>query len=113
VPPERREELARQFALRYPNYRRLAAEAGVRLLCGTDAGTPLVSFDDFALVPELLVELAGYTPAEALRSATAWGAQALGVADSRGTLAADKLADLVILREDPLQTPAHCGASSG
>jgi imidazolonepropionase-like amidohydrolase len=78
----------------------------VRLLCGTDAGTPLVSFDDFALAPELLVQVAGYTPAEALRSATAWGAQALGVADSRGTLDAGKLADLAILREDLLQTPA-------
>ena len=105
VPSERRAELARQFAWRYSNYHRLAHEAGVQLLCGTDAGTPLVAFDDFALGPELLVEVAGYSPADALRSATVWGAQALGVSDSRGTLTAGKLADLVALREDPFQTP--------
>jgi imidazolonepropionase-like amidohydrolase len=105
TPPDRRAQLERHFALRYPNYRRLAREAGVRLLCGTDAGTPLVGFDDFALGPELLVNVVGYSPAEALRSATIWAAQALGVADSRGTLAAGKLADLVVLREDPLRAP--------
>jgi imidazolonepropionase-like amidohydrolase len=106
VPAERRAELTRQFDWRYPNYRRLAREAGVRLLCGTDAGTPLVPFEDFALGPELLVDIVGYSPAEALRSATLWGAQALGVADSRGTLAAGKAADLVVLRENPLRLPS-------
>lgn len=101
----RREELRRQFEYRYPNYRRLAQAAGVRLLCGSDAGTPLVGFDDFALGTELLVRVAGYDPAVALASATLWGAQALGVEDSRGTLEPGKLADLVVLREDPLHHP--------
>jgi imidazolonepropionase-like amidohydrolase len=58
-----------------------------------------------ALGQELLDEVAGYSPADALRSATVWGARALGVSDSRGTLTVGKLADLVVLRGDPSQTP--------
>jgi len=102
---ERRTELRQQFAWRYPNYRLLAG-AGVRLLCGTDAGTPLVTFDDFALGPELLSRVVGYSPAEALTSATLWGAQALGLDDSRGSLEPGKLADLVVLEENPLDDPS-------
>ncbi len=102
VAPERRDALRAHFGERYPLYRRLAREAGVRLLCGSDAGTPLVAMDEFALGPKLLVEVAGYSPAEALRAATVWGAEALGVADSRGTLESGKLADLVLLDADPL-----------
>ena len=90
------------MALRYPNYQRLAREAGVRLLSGSDAGTPLVAFDDFALGPELLVDLVGYSAADALRSATLWGAEALGVVDTRGSIAPGKLADLIVLRDNPL-----------
>jgi len=106
VASERRGELRRQFALRYPNYRRMAQESGSRLLSGSDAGTPLVGFGDFALGPELLTRIVDYSPAEALASATWWGAQALCVEDTRGTLESGKLADLVVLRADPLQDPS-------
>ena len=106
VPEARRLELRQQFAWRYPNYRRLAREAGLALLCGSDAGAPLVAFDDFALGPELLVQVVNYRPAEALAAATLWGAQALGVDDSRGALEPGKLADLVVLGADPLREPS-------
>jgi imidazolonepropionase-like amidohydrolase len=49
----------------------------------------------------LLVE-AGLTPLEALRTATVNPARVLGMADSLGTIEADKLADLVLLDANPL-----------
>jgi imidazolonepropionase-like amidohydrolase len=113
VPIERRRVLERHFAQRYPADRRLAHEAGMRLLCGTDAGTPFVAFDDFALAPELLVEIADYTPAQALTAATLWGAMALGVAADRGSLEPAKLADLVVLDQDPLASASALRSVDG
>lgn len=101
VPAERRSQLGAAFAQRDVAYQRMAQETGLRLLAGTDAGTPLVRFDDFALATELLVQVGGYQPWQALRAATLWGAEALGVAATRGTLAAGKLVDLVVLGKDP------------
>ncbi len=75
--------------------------AGGRIVAGTDASNQL-------LVPglslhtelELLVE-AGLTPSDAVQTATLNTAQLLG-ADSIGILAPGKVADLVILRANPL-----------
>ena len=56
--------------------------AGVRILAGTDAPMPLV-YPGFALHKELelLVE-AGLSPADALRAATIWPAEFLGLSDA-------------------------------
>lgn len=113
VPEARRDVLRAHLPQRYRLYRRMAQDAGLQLLCGSDAGTPLVAFDDFALGPELLVQAAGYSAAEALRSATLWGAEALGVADTRGTLEPGRLADLVVLDADPLASPTALRAVAG
>lgn len=83
---------------------RLAHEAGVVLTAGSDS---LAGVDD--TLPnihtelELLVDRAGLTPAEALRAATRNAATAIGVLDTRGSVEAGKLADLVVLRADPQQ----------
>ena len=45
---------------------------------------------------------AGFHPLEVLRSATMYGAQALGAADRIGTVEPGKLADLAVLEENPL-----------
>jgi len=55
---------------------------------------------------ELLIE-AGFTPAQALQIMTSNGAKVLGVSDSLGTIAPGKLADLVVVRGNPIATPAE------
>jgi imidazolonepropionase-like amidohydrolase len=86
----------------YAENARALYEAGVVLLAATDVGLP-------ALVPglslheelELLVG-AGLTPVAALQTATLNPARVLGFADSLGSIALGKLADLVILDANPL-----------
>jgi imidazolonepropionase-like amidohydrolase len=74
--------------------------AGVPLLAGTD--TPIQHVPGLALWDELsLLVRAGLTPGEALRTATVNPARYLA-ADSLGAIAAGKVADLVLLRSNPL-----------
>lgn len=80
------------------------AKAGGTLLAGEDPtgiGGVLAGFGDQREV-ELLVE-AGLTPLEAIRIATFNGAQYLGDADSVGTIAAGKAADLVVVKGNPAE----------
>jgi enamidase len=76
--------------------------AGGRLLVGTDPtgyGGVVAGYSNHRAL-ELLVE-AGLTPLEAIKVGTLHGAQYLGRADSIGTVAAGKRADLVVVRGDP------------
>jgi Amidohydrolase family len=86
---------------------RLLHEAGVMLLAATDVGIPML-VPGLSLHEELalLVE-AGLTPLEALRTATVNPAKVLGMADTLGTIEADKLADLVLLDANPLADIAN------
>ncbi|HEU4763508.1 MAG TPA: amidohydrolase family protein [Gemmatimonadales bacterium] len=75
--------------------------AGGRVVAGTGASRPmLVPGSSLHQELELLVA-AGLPPADALQAATS-GAAALIGADSIGTVAAGKVADLVVLDADPL-----------
>ena len=79
-------------------------DAGVRIAFGTDSGTPNVPMGwGTHHELELYVE-AGLTPMEALVAATATSASltAPGGEAEFGTLAAGKIADLVVLDADPL-----------
>jgi len=75
--------------------------AGVPVLAGSDL--PFARFSGEGLQDEvvLLVREGGFSPAEALTSATFAPARLLGVADSLGTLAPGTVADLVVLAQDP------------
>jgi imidazolonepropionase-like amidohydrolase len=82
---------------------RQANAAGVPILAGTDAigapsEGPLPHLHDEL---ELLVKEAGLTPLQAITAATLAPARVLGIDGERGTIAAGKAADLVILRENP------------
>ncbi len=74
----------------------------VPLLAGSDAGSAW-AYPGFGLHDELalLVE-AGLTPLEALRAATLSPAEFLAARDSMGAIAVGQVADLVLLRADPL-----------
>lgn len=74
--------------------------AGVRILAGTDAPNPGTAHG-VSMHDELqrLVQ-AGLTPGEALMAATAWPAEAFGLAD-RGRIAVGLRADLVLVAGDP------------
>jgi len=76
------------------------AAAGGKIIAGTDS--PIIPYG-LALHSELLhfVE-AGMTPFQALQTATAGAADAVGVRDELGTIEPGKLADLSFVRGDPL-----------
>ena len=76
--------------------------AGVRFIAGTDTANPYI-FPGFSLHEELaLLVQAGFTPMQALQSATRDAAQYLDRLDSLGTIEKGKIADLVLLDADPL-----------
>ncbi|HEX4947116.1 MAG TPA: LpqB family beta-propeller domain-containing protein [Blastocatellia bacterium] len=79
-------------------------KAGGRVTAGTDA--PIIPYG-FSLQLEMQMFVrAGFTPAEAIRSATLWSAEAVGVGKDLGSVESGKLADLVIVEGDPLQNIA-------
>ncbi len=80
---------------------RRALRGGVRVVAGSDSGgkgCPHGMMLQEEL--ELLVAI-GMSPAEAIRSATATAAECVGLADSIGTIAVGKAADLLIVDGDP------------
>jgi len=81
--------------------------AGVPLMAGTDAPSPLV-YPGHSLHRELalLVE-AGLSPADALRAATLVPARFLRIDHESGTVEVGKRADLVLLDADPLRDIAN------
>ncbi len=76
---------------------------GGRVTTGSDSGF-IFQLYGFAYIREMeLLREAGFHPLEVIRSATLNGAEALGVADKIGTVAIGKLADFVIVEENPLK----------
>ncbi|MCB0372981.1 MAG: amidohydrolase family protein, partial [Muricauda sp.] len=69
---------------------------------GTDAGF-IYQLYGFAYPREMeLLREAGFHPLEVIKAATLNGAEALGMADEIGTIKVGKLADFVIVEENPL-----------
>jgi len=99
--------LARQ---RWPVARHIVSimqQAGVPIMAGTDTPMPGV-YPGFSLLEELqLLVDAGFTPLQALRSATLEPARFLGIADTAGSVAVGKRADLVLLDADPSRDIAN------
>jgi cytosine/adenosine deaminase-related metal-dependent hydrolase len=81
--------------------------SGITVVMGTDAGN-IGTLPGAAVFREMeLMERAGLTPLQVLRSATINGAIAMGKESELGSIAPGKLADLVILDADPLATTAN------
>lgn len=76
---------------------------GGRVTAGSDSGF-IYQLYGFAYIRELeLLREAGFHPLEVIRSATMYGAELLGMEKEIGTVEVGKLADFVILEENPLQ----------
>ncbi|MDX2283038.1 MAG: amidohydrolase family protein [Bacteroidia bacterium] len=75
---------------------------GGRVTTGSDSGY-LFQLYGFAYIRELeLLQEAGFHPLEVIRAATLHGAEALGMSQDIGTVEPGKLADLVLVTENPL-----------
>lgn len=79
---------------------RWAFEAGVTVAVGCDTVHARMDVEMEALVN------AGWTPVEAIRSLTLHGAKVIGREADLGSVEAGKIADLVVLTQDPLADPA-------
>jgi imidazolonepropionase-like amidohydrolase len=95
-------EARRQTFLQQRRFVGMMQRAGVPLLVGTDVSNPWI-VPGFSVHDELAFFVdAGLTPAEALRAATLAPARYVGMTDTRGTIAAGKFADMVLLDANPL-----------
>jgi imidazolonepropionase-like amidohydrolase len=78
--------------------------AGIPFLAGTDTPPAVYIFPGFSLYEELQrFVAAGFTPMEALQTATLNPAKFLGLEDRLGTIEKGKLADVVLLNANPLE----------
>ena len=73
--------------------------AGVPIVAGTDNGVPLFNL---YLEIEAYHDLAGFSPLDALRSATIVPARVMGMDAETGSLEVGKEADIAILDRNPL-----------
>jgi imidazolonepropionase-like amidohydrolase len=77
---------------------------GIKLLVGTDTGnntfTPYGELHAKEL--EIFVNHGGFTPMEAIVAATRDNAYAIGLEGQVGEIAAGKLADIIVLKKDPI-----------
>jgi imidazolonepropionase-like amidohydrolase len=79
-------------------------EHGVGFLAGTDTPAGVYIFPGFSLHEELQrFVAAGFTPLQALQTATMNPARFFGMESQLGTIEGGKLADLVLLNANPLQ----------
>lgn len=103
VPPHVLEKI-HFFATAHYNGLEKAIRAGVKIVCGTDTGTPFNYPGEEAEELELYTKH-GLTPMQAIQSATSVAAEALKLEDT-GSLIAGKAADLLIIDGDPIATIA-------
>ncbi len=96
VIPQRSPTVPRKF--------RQLRESGVILLIGTDSGVPGVFHSDSTWRElDAWVNDFGVDPMDAIRAATYWPAEQMGVIDQVGTLSEGKKADVIAVRGDVLR----------
>jgi len=81
-----------------------ARALGIKVMCGTDTGNYswMPYGKTHAKEAEILVRYGGYTPMEAITACTRDNAFAVGLENEVGALETGKLADIVILKQNPL-----------
>ena len=76
-------------------------DRGVKFVTGMDAGMTNANFDDFAYIPQVMVEEMHISPMEAIVCSTRTSAECLGLEDEIGTLEVGKSGDVLIINGDP------------
>ena len=84
---------------------RMAQELGVRLITGSDTSYGPESVSRIGVEVANFVKV-GLSPIEAIRGATLYSAELLGIADDTGVIEPGKEADLIVVVEDPLENIA-------
>lgn len=81
-----------------------ARKLGIKVLCGTDTGNnTFMPFGELhAKEAEILVRHGGWSPLEAISACTRDNAFAVGLQGEVGELKAGKLADIIVLKRDPV-----------
>ena len=78
--------------------------AGIPVGLGTDTGCPYITHYDMWRELHYFVKYCGVTPAFALYSATLLNAQLAGIGDRTGSIEKGKSADLIVCKENPLES---------
>lgn len=82
---------------------KMLLEKGVKISLGSDAGVPYIRQGDNMREMAVLVEL-GMSPMDAIVAATRTAAEAIGILDVVGTIEEGKVADIILVNGDPLET---------
>jgi hypothetical protein len=86
---------------------KLLHQGGVKILAGTDTPNPYC-FPGFSVHDELQIMVeSGFTPAQALQTATLNPAIFFNIMNDYGTVSENKMASLVLLKDNPLQNIAN------
>lgn len=78
--------------------------SGVKVAAGTDAGCKNTKFHEFYLTLNLMHEKMHMSREDVIASATSLGAEVLGISGRVGTLEEGKQADILVVRNDPLES---------
>ena len=68
-----------------------------------DSGMTNAHFDDFAYIPQVMVEEMHISPMEAIVCSTKTSVECLGIEDETGTLEVGKAADVVVVNGNPVE----------
>ena len=107
-------EIRKRFVDKELQVVQMLHKAGVPFLSGTDTPAGVHIFPGFSLHEELQrFVAAGFTPLEALQTATLNPARFFGMEEQLGTVEKGKLADLVLLTANPLEDIANTQKIAG
>ncbi len=97
-------EQSKQCLARYAGHLAACRKKGVKVVFGTDAGTPGNYHGKQAKEFQLMHDLGGFTPTELLLAATKVPAEMMGKTGEIGSMAKGAYADIIALKESPYDT---------